>query len=921
MKNLIILFLLLTFLALSAFAADPIATNKSATVFNIGATSLQLQGSDADGTALVFAIVGSPAHGTISQLNTTTGALLYTPTSAYVGTDSFTFKVTSGGADSNTATVSVSVTNQKTRIIDYLLNPDSTPRAGTVTFILTQQANSPGGLIAANSSVSAVLSNTGKFDLSLYPSVSLSPQSYYQVWFAQSGSTQRTLIGLYAIPASTVAITLAPYRVTNTNLNAIYNFIGWNEAQAITQNAANAATNALLGGQTDQKLQKWDDGDGTFKDAKIEETNDGVTVDGRVTADGYDGLADADLPSTQNNKTLTGAVNINATTLGFYGVTPIVRPSSPPVTSGASVAELETDLNELKAILNNLGLLGGPSSLLTNLAAYWKLQPNVANTTWPETSGSGYTLTQTNGLPTIAAGRSLQSVALAGTGSPSQRQTYLTTSHASALAMGSGSFTVSMWIYLDTDVDAGLLEKSDGSNQDYFLLYQTALKKVRWRIYAGGTPYTVDSATISTKTWTHILAYYNHSNNTIGIYTNNSGLVSTSTSGSPNGYGGPLNLGIMGGYVWNGRIDELAIWSRVLTSDERASLYNSGNGATYTFSGAAPAAGAIAITTPAPYQVVQRTGTAANIAISGTYTGSPTAIQCSFNGGAYQTVAGSPANGVFSGVLTSQSQGQGSLTCRFTNNTAISYSQPYVGIGDVFIVAGQSNASGRATNNQTYSHGSLKVSVFDNSGRWREITDPTDSNSQQLDSVSSDTATGSIWPLVATSHAADQSVPVAFVPCAKGGTTVLQWQPGADHLDRTTLYGSCNYRMQQAGSAAYDVAPKAKAWLWWQGEQDAFASTSTSDYQTRLQALADAVYTDGNGAFLMPNKLQGGNDYNGTQQGNINTAIGNIWSSSHLKPLADLSDLTTTSGDHFFTNGELATISTRVWNAIKAAFF
>ena len=51
-------------------------------------------------------------------------------------------------------------------------------------------------------------------------------------------------------------------------------------------------------------------------------------------------------------------------------------------------------------------------------------------------------------------------------------------------------------------------------------------------------------------------------------------------------YAGPstLTVGHAGAYgYWDGQIDEVAIWSRVLTEDERAELYNAGSGFFYPF--------------------------------------------------------------------------------------------------------------------------------------------------------------------------------------------------------------------------------------------------------------------------------------------------------------------------------------------------
>ena len=70
---------------------------------------ITLTGSDIDSDSLTFELVGSPANGSITGLNPATGQLTYTPNLNYNGPDSFTFKVNDGTADSNIATVEITV--------------------------------------------------------------------------------------------------------------------------------------------------------------------------------------------------------------------------------------------------------------------------------------------------------------------------------------------------------------------------------------------------------------------------------------------------------------------------------------------------------------------------------------------------------------------------------------------------------------------------------------------------------------------------------------------------------------------------------------------------------------------------------------------------------------------------------------------
>ena len=65
--------------------------------------------TDADFDALTYAVVAGPAHGTLS-LDPATGGYAYTPAANYHGPDAFTFRASDGTADSNVATVAITVT-------------------------------------------------------------------------------------------------------------------------------------------------------------------------------------------------------------------------------------------------------------------------------------------------------------------------------------------------------------------------------------------------------------------------------------------------------------------------------------------------------------------------------------------------------------------------------------------------------------------------------------------------------------------------------------------------------------------------------------------------------------------------------------------------------------------------------------------
>ena len=73
------------------------------------AKAITLNASDPESDTLTYSIVSNPSNGSLSGLNTATGAVTYTPNSSYSGSDSFTYKVNDTYEDSNTATVTLTV--------------------------------------------------------------------------------------------------------------------------------------------------------------------------------------------------------------------------------------------------------------------------------------------------------------------------------------------------------------------------------------------------------------------------------------------------------------------------------------------------------------------------------------------------------------------------------------------------------------------------------------------------------------------------------------------------------------------------------------------------------------------------------------------------------------------------------------------
>lgn len=85
----------------------PVAQNQTVTTNEDTATIVTLTGSDIENDALTFSITQQPAHGTLTG---TAPNVTYKPAANFNGADSFSFKANDGVADSNAATVNITVT-------------------------------------------------------------------------------------------------------------------------------------------------------------------------------------------------------------------------------------------------------------------------------------------------------------------------------------------------------------------------------------------------------------------------------------------------------------------------------------------------------------------------------------------------------------------------------------------------------------------------------------------------------------------------------------------------------------------------------------------------------------------------------------------------------------------------------------------
>ncbi len=152
----------------------------------------------------------------------------------------------------------------------------------------------------------------------------------------------------------------------------------------------------------------------------------------------------------------------------------------------------------------------------------------------------------------------------------------------------------------------------------------------------------------------------------------------------------------------------------------------------------------------------------------------------------------------------------------------------HLGVGEVFVIAGQSNSANHGAEKQTTKTG--RVAAFDGD-RWQPANDPQPGASG---------TGGSFLPPFGDAIAEKFGVPVGLVACGVGATSVREWLPkGATFPNPPTLEGNvrklADGRWESKGDlyAAFCSRMKAlgpngfRAVLWHQGESDANQTDAT----------------------------------------------------------------------------------------------
>lgn len=188
-----------------------------------------------------------------------------------------------------------------------------------------------------------------------------------------------------------------------------------------------------------------------------------------------------------------------------------------------------------------------------------------------------------------------------------------------------------------------------------------------------------------------------------------------------------------------------------------------------------------------------------------------------------------------------------------TGKTTATTAVEHLLVGDLWVLAGQSNMQG-VGNLTNVEPPSPRVHSFDMADRWQVAEEPLHWLLEAVDSVhwrnrtdrqqrerearkqrETRTKGAGLGLAFANEMVRRTGVPVGLVPCAHGGTSMDQWSPALKDEGGRSLYGAMIRRITQVGG-------RVKGVLWYQGESDALSTPA--GFATKFNAFIPTLRSD-----------------------------------------------------------------------------
>lgn len=229
-----------------------------------------------------------------------------------------------------------------------------------------------------------------------------------------------------------------------------------------------------------------------------------------------------------------------------------------------------------------------PSTLPNQLVAYYNLNAVVT-----DSSGNGYTLTNTSVTWSTPKGGTNSAAYITGSTNPASATKRLI---VSSCPIGTNSTSTSGWTYnawikwanVPTGSNAPVIFDFVTSGQrEVYLQYSPVNLRYDLNIY-NGTSYTALSyvTTPTTNQWYMLTITMSAYTGVFQMYIDGNYVMSGTNTNNGNVGGPVMSFGShqsVAGFTLTGYKDEIGIWNRKLTTSEISELYNAGSGKFYPF--------------------------------------------------------------------------------------------------------------------------------------------------------------------------------------------------------------------------------------------------------------------------------------------------------------------------------------------------
>jgi len=218
-----------------------------------------------------------------------------------------------------------------------------------------------------------------------------------------------------------------------------------------------------------------------------------------------------------------------------------------------------------------------------SLISYWKMDEASGDRSDSEPTGTGNTLTDFN---TVGSAAGILGNAASFVAASSE---FFAKGDNADLSTGDIDFTIALWVFI-TDKSANRVPACKwveaNGEREWLIRYEQASDRFLFHVSSNGTATSSVTASNfgspSTSTWYLIIAWHDSANNELGISVNNGTANTASYSSGVFDSPTALHVGTTGGGAayWQGRIDEMGFWKKVLSPTERTEFYNAGVGKT-----------------------------------------------------------------------------------------------------------------------------------------------------------------------------------------------------------------------------------------------------------------------------------------------------------------------------------------------------